>query len=94
MGFNYLDIISQWIKIRFSNEVVVVLTNINADKKPSSFWSNIPYTKKVVFTTDVVVLICKDVGQAKSIVDSVNLDFAEATCYRDGQLTYWNSDIE
>ena len=92
MGFTYQEILTQWIKMRFSNEIIVMLTNIDATKKPSSFWENVPYAKRGLFTTDVVVLICKDVSQAKILVDSVHVDFADAVCVRDGQVVYWNSD--
>lgn len=92
MGFSNNDIILDWVRYKFSNEIVVVLTELNLTKKSSSFWDSIPYDKKVVFGKDVVVLRCKDLSQAKILVDSITPSFAEAFAFRDGELCYWSSD--
>ena len=92
MGFTNNDIILDWARYKFSNEIVVILTDLDLTEKPSSFWDSIPYEKKIVFGKDVVVLRCKDLSQAKILVDSITPDFAEAFAFRDGELCYWSSD--
>lgn len=86
VGFTYVDIIKEWVSTNFSKDIIIVLLDINFSKKPPAFWEGIPYTKKVVFTKEVVILKCKDYGQMNRIIDSIEKEFAIAMGFKGGVL--------
>jgi hypothetical protein len=89
-GISYKNLISSWVRINFDGEYILVLTDIDLSKKPSLFWENIPYIRKMAFTEEVVILKCKDSSQMQNIVDSIESSFATAWGYRNGILVSTN----
>jgi hypothetical protein len=90
IGISYQDIVQAWVEDNFKGEYVIVLTEIDLTKKPSVFWENIPYIKKIAFNNEVVVLRCKDKGQMDRIIDSIEPGFAIAWGFKGGQLVDFN----
>jgi len=90
IGFNYMDLVRTYIGLNFSGEYVIVLTDIDLSKRPSVFWENIPYIKKMAFTNEVVVMRCKDAGQMDTIMVSIEPTFAVAWGFKDGELVSSN----
>ena len=90
IGLSYQEAIQSWVESNFSGEYVIVLTEIDLTKKPSVFWENIPYIKKIAFTNEIVVLRCKDQGQMDRIIDSIEPGFAVAWGFKNGQLVRLN----
>lgn len=90
IGISYKELITAWVEDNFKGEYVVVLTEIDLNKKPSVFWENIPYIKKMAFTNEVVILRCKDQAQMEQIIDSTEQSFAIAWGFKSGQLVHLN----
>ena len=91
-GFFYKDIVEQWARLKYFGTPIVILLNIDIAQREAPFWGKIPYSKKAAFSKDAVVLMCKDLTQVKSIVDSVSDSFAEAYGFDGNDLVYWNDD--
>lgn len=86
------NILPSWIKDKLRSGIYVVLTNINAGGKPSSFWDAIPADRKIHFAKDVVVLHCKTMREMHTICNTIEESFANAVGVRDGNIVYWNQD--
>lgn len=86
------EILPSWIKDKLRFGLHVVLYNINAQGKPSSFWEAIPSDKRLHFVKDVVVLHCKTMRELQKICDTVEGSFATAIGVKDGTIIYWNQD--
>ena len=89
-GLNYGDILPEWVSYKFPKEIIVVLTDINTGKKTLDFWNKVPHPNREVFGKDIVILYCKDLGQLKRIIDSIDISFADAYGFKNGELVYWN----
>lgn len=90
LGFDTRDIIEEWVEYKFSKEYVVVLMDINISEKSMEFWEGIPYTKKIVFSKEIIVLKCKDFRQVSQIIESVEREFAIALGFKAGNLVVSN----
>lgn len=86
LGFDVKDIIEEWVEIKFNKECIVVLMDINISEKSMNFWDEIPYTKKIVFSKEIILLKCKDFRQVYQIIDSVEREFAIALGFKAGNL--------
>ena len=90
LGFDARDIIEEWVEYKFSKEYIVVLMDINISEKAMTFWDEIPYTKKIVFSKEIIVLVCKDFRQVSQIIESVERGFAIALGFKAGNLVVSN----
>jgi hypothetical protein len=89
-GFNYQSLIETWVKRYFSTGCYLVLDNVNLDAKPASFWRTVPEDLRIQFNEDVIVLKCKDYSELKSLCESIELNFANASGFSDGDLVSYN----
>ena len=92
LGISYKEMIEVWVNLNFGNEYVIALLDIDVSKKDNVFWENIPYIKRVVFSNDVIILRCKDLGQQQQIMDSLDPGFATAYAFKAGLLVRSNDD--
>ena len=92
LGISYKEMIEVWVNLNFGNEYVIALLDIDVSKKDNIFWENIPYIKRVVFSNDVIILRCKDLGQQQQIMDSLDPGFATAYAFKAGLLVRSNDD--
>lgn len=92
LGFDYLDIISQWISLKFPVDHIIILLNINVEAKNVQFWAKIPQTEIGHFLKDTVVLRCKDESEMERLVSNIPPNFAEAYGYSCGNLITYNKE--
>jgi hypothetical protein len=90
-GFSYLDILHDWIRVNHRSGYRVVLYDIDVSFRPTDFWRKIPAENALLLNKDVVVLYCKDASQVIAICESINVDFANALGFKDGNLFYYNT---
>lgn len=90
LGYNYDEVFDEWVSLRFDGEHIVILHDINLSSKPVAFWDNIPDTRRIIFSKDIIVLRCKDLRQVQNIVYSVEKEFAVAYGYKNGKRIIGN----
>jgi predicted transcriptional regulator len=94
-GFDYTDILSQWVSTKYLYDHIIVLMNINVEAKNIQFWAKIPQTEIEHFLKDIVILRCKDQTQLIRLIENIPVEFAEAYGYSGGCLiTYNREDYE
>ncbi len=91
-GFPYIEIISEWVKVKFPFQHVIILTNINVQVKTIKFWAKVPTSQVMEFLNDVVVMRCKDQTSMEELVTNIGFDFAEAYGYSGGKLILTNKE--
>ena len=91
-GFDFQDIIQQWILNLHPEGIILVLTNIDVGAKPYAFWSVMSKPEALAFTKDVVVLRCHSLEEMKRICDSIPTKFASAQAYCNGNPIYSNEE--
>jgi hypothetical protein len=89
-GFNYNEIIGQWVNAKYPHESVVVLKDVNVEERSLSFWAKIPKDKIEHIQKDIIVLRCGSKENAIEIVDSIEPGFAEAFAFSGGILINYN----
>lgn len=83
-GFSQEEIISKWLSTLPG--IVVVLLDIDVAAKSKLFWDTVPYETKKEFIKDVVILNCRDISRMEQIIGSIDLTFATALGFKNGQL--------
>lgn len=90
-GFPLKEAIEDWIKFNLRTGCHVVLWDINLDAKPASFWRTIPEHLRIQFTSDIVVLSCKDHQEASNLCTVIETSFANACAVSGGDVIGWNT---
>lgn len=85
-GFSYEEILAQWVKFKFPFEAVIILKDLNLYEKSLSFWTKIPKDRIEYMSKDVVILRCNDKQEITRIIESIDIEFAEAFGYYEGNL--------
>lgn len=93
-GYSWRELLTDWVKILYPNENVVVLVNVNASAKGVAFWSRLPKTKVEKLLNDVVVLRCKSPKEVELLVESVTPEFADAYGFSASGVFISNLDKE
>jgi hypothetical protein len=91
-GFDYPEILSQWIAFKYPREHIIVLLNINVQAKNIQFWAKVPQTDMKYFLQDTVILRCKDKSEVIRLVENIPPDFADAYGYSAGSLFTYNKE--
>jgi hypothetical protein len=91
-GFDYTDILSQWVSMKYPLDHVIILMNINVEAKNIQFWAKVPQVEIGNFLKDIVVLRCKDLSQLAQLIGNIPEEFAEAYGYSAGCLISYNKE--
>ncbi len=78
LGFDYSDILTEWVQKKYPRENLVIMTDINVAAKNLEFWAKLPAKSAGLFLKDVAVLRCKDYSEVERIVENTPYDFANA----------------
>jgi hypothetical protein len=90
-GYLFEDLLLAWVKINFSGQRVVVLTDIDVNAKSASFWDKVPHYNRQAFQDDIVVLHCDTDDNLLDLTDSIDNSFAVAYGFKNGNLVTWNN---
>jgi hypothetical protein len=91
-GFDFEEVISQWVYLKYPREHLIILVNINVEAKNIQFWAKVPKTDSKHFLKDLVVLYCKDKTEVLRLVDNIPVEFAEAYGFSAGCMITFNRE--
>lgn len=91
-GFDYTDILYEWIKFKYRSGCYVILNDIQHSFRPESFWHKLPDNTHKAFYKDVCVLTCKDLTEVKRLCGDIEPGFAVATGWKNGDLVDFNEE--
>lgn len=91
-GYSIKEVLYQWVEHAFRNDIVIVLTDINVEMKSTNFWRSIPVIERRELLKDFPVLFFPDIHKARSVLTSLNEDFATAYLFDRGKLVGVNFD--
>lgn len=91
-GFEYPELISEWVSMKYPLRHLIVLSNISIEAKNIQFWAKVPKTDILHFVKDVVILHCKDKSEVLRLVENIPSSFADAQGYSAGISIIHNKD--
>lgn len=89
-GFNFKEVLGFWSSKLWVGEYIVVLMSVNPAMKGPSFWSRLTAKQRDSLLQDVVVLRCNDRKEMESLIDSIDVSFAEAYGILSGKVILTN----
>ena len=85
-GFSMEEVLTDWVKDNFGNEVVIILYEISPQARPTTFWRSLNIDDAIKFTKEVVVLKPKDFTEASRICMNLTEDFAKTMIFVNGEV--------
>lgn len=94
LGFDLIDVLKFWSARMWVGEPIVVLMAVDPSLKGPSFWARLTSAQRENLLKDIVVLKCTDKSEMKTLVDSIDPSFAEATGLLNGRVILTNDPYE
>jgi hypothetical protein len=91
-GFAFREIVAHWASGLWVNEYVVILLEPDPTAKGPAFWSRLNSTQRDHLMNDVVVLRCKDLNEATTLLESISTKFSDAFILFNGEVINSNDE--
>ena len=68
----------------------IILTDLNVNSKPASFWENVPRHYRKEFLKDVIFIQCESRKEMDRLMFSLPIDFCHAISFSNGKVIHDN----
>lgn len=92
-GFSTRSVIRDWARMNLRRGFWVVMSDINVESKPASFWRTIPEQLRKEMTNDFVILRCKNDIEMNHLCETLDPSFCFAIGIDNGYIANTNNPI-